>query len=104
CVGGRCWPPVRLRLWMAEAADAEGRSFDRTPGTTKARQRWWRAGREWWRRAEVESAVQGRITADLLQACSVLWISRFGPPADRVPLRQPGDLLRALPGVGPTAS
>lgn len=35
---------------------------------------------KWWRRRVVETRVQSGSTSDLLQAYSVIWISRFGPP------------------------
>ncbi len=58
----------------------------------------------WWRRRAIEARVQSRSTEDVLQACPVIWISRSGPPTDRVPSRQPSDLKWALPGVRPTAT
>jgi hypothetical protein len=33
---------------------------------------------------DIEDPVQSRSIEDVLQACSVIWISRFGPPTDRV--------------------
>jgi hypothetical protein len=47
----------------------------------------------------IETPVQSRSIEDVLQACSVIWISRFGPPPTGSCLRQPSDLLRTLPGV-----
>src|SRR5438105_10683931 len=64
----------------------------------------WMASRAGGGAEESNSPVQSRSTRDVLQAYSVLGISRCGPPPTGTFLRQPSDLLRTLLDIRCAAS